>query len=495
MVKLNVPTHEKSEKKQAFEALMCLVGVDMKLQCDMNEFPRAFERYDVLPDDNHKDAVYHWHTGNEFLFVENGALRMSIGKRTYDLRMGDGAFIKNGDLHTMIPRYGLKAATVVSARFPASVFDGIKKFDAKRSFIVKASTLDDIGISEYVSNAKNGIETELANQSKYSDVLADNYALQLYLLMLRAYVPANDIGTVISADYESMFGDFDGAYHAAEISARTMDKFRKALDYVNEEYTDPELSLAVLSDVSGLSEGYISELFPAILGIQFKQYLNALRIDNAIRLISERSESITQAAFNSGFETIRNFNKVFKKLKGVAPSELKNAVSGNACGIMTGFTGLCPDSDGWADMVFVQNGHLSPSADPDSPERKVFGAFTRKPGKIWTSFNVNMLFAAGSRYRVSCDVYLLTDTNSGCCEKATVGVNMYYGTSESNPVPHAKSLGYAKTGEWVHCETEVDVGTDYVPGLYDKFSVFIDPRTGYGFNFLINNVTCEKMIQ
>ena len=48
MVKLNVPTHEKSEKKQAFEALMCLVGVDMKLQCDMNEFPRAFERYDEI---------------------------------------------------------------------------------------------------------------------------------------------------------------------------------------------------------------------------------------------------------------------------------------------------------------------------------------------------------------------------------------------------------------------------------------------------------------
>ena len=136
----------------------------MKLQCDTNELPRAFERYDVLPGETDKDAVYHWHTGNEFLFVENGALRMSIGKRTYDLRQGDAAFVKNGDLHTMIPGYGLKAAKVVSARFPASVFDGIEKFDVKRSFMIKASALDDIGISEYVNFARKGIVSVIASR-------------------------------------------------------------------------------------------------------------------------------------------------------------------------------------------------------------------------------------------------------------------------------------------------------------------------------------------
>src|SRR5690606_2630180 len=53
---------------------------------------------------------------------------------------------------------------------------------------------------------------------------------------------------------------------------------------------------------------------------QFIKFLNEIRTGYACRLLLEDKLSIAQIAFESGFGTVSNFNKQFKKVKGTTPS-------------------------------------------------------------------------------------------------------------------------------------------------------------------------------
>jgi AraC-like DNA-binding protein len=59
----------------------------------------------------------------------------------------------------------------------------------------------------------------------------------------------------------------------------------------------------------------------------FTQYLNEIRIGYACKLLYEGACSISQAAFDSGFENLSNFNRQFKKIKGKTPSEFVSQIS------------------------------------------------------------------------------------------------------------------------------------------------------------------------
>ncbi len=55
----------------------------------------------------------------------------------------------------------------------------------------------------------------------------------------------------------------------------------------------------------------------------FKEYLLNLRIGYACKLLTEASMNISQIAYNCGFENMSNFNRYFKKLKGMTPSDFQ----------------------------------------------------------------------------------------------------------------------------------------------------------------------------
>lgn len=57
------------------------------------------------------------------------------------------------------------------------------------------------------------------------------------------------------------------------------------------------------------------------------EYVNEIRIGYACKLLYEGACSISQAAFDSGFENLSNFNRQFKKIKGKTPTEFMCHIS------------------------------------------------------------------------------------------------------------------------------------------------------------------------
>lgn len=94
---------------------------------------------------------------------------------------------------------------------------------------------------------------------------------------------------------------------------------RRVINYCMENYRSP-LTLEVLSRELYISRHHISHLFSSKLKVGFNDFINRLRIREACTRL-ESGEGVTEAAFGSGFSSIRTFNRAFQKYKGISPSE------------------------------------------------------------------------------------------------------------------------------------------------------------------------------
>ena len=98
-------------------------------------------------------------------------------------------------------------------------------------------------------------------------------------------------------------------------------KIQPSIDYINEKYTSPDLTVKEIADRSFISEVYFRKLFKEEYAISPQKYIINLRIQNAIGLISTGYYSLKEVAYMSGYNDYKYFSVEFKKIVGVSPSE------------------------------------------------------------------------------------------------------------------------------------------------------------------------------
>ena len=92
--------------------------------------------------------------------------------------------------------------------------------------------------------------------------------------------------------------------------------------YLNEQFSNKQLSLSAVADQFGFSETYFSRLFKAQTGMSYSEYLERLRIDRACQLLLE-GKSVERTADQSGYNSVTVFRAAFKRICGVTPSEYR----------------------------------------------------------------------------------------------------------------------------------------------------------------------------
>lgn len=97
---------------------------------------------------------------------------------------------------------------------------------------------------------------------------------------------------------------------------------RRIVDHIHENITE-KITLSSVSQSLGISPTAISEILREYTGIPFTDFVNNLRLEKAVHLLHDCDISITEAAYQSGFGSIRNFNRIFFDTLGITPSEYK----------------------------------------------------------------------------------------------------------------------------------------------------------------------------
>jgi two-component system response regulator YesN len=93
--------------------------------------------------------------------------------------------------------------------------------------------------------------------------------------------------------------------------------------YIQDHYSNPELSLNHLSDVFNLSPSYLSQLFKEAFGEKFIDYLVEIRIEAAKGHLLKTNESVQSIALQIGYLHSFSFIRAFKKLVGKTPGEFR----------------------------------------------------------------------------------------------------------------------------------------------------------------------------
>jgi AraC-like DNA-binding protein len=102
---------------------------------------------------------------------------------------------------------------------------------------------------------------------------------------------------------------------------------QKALEYIV-QHLHEKVTIKEMLNVTNMSNSAFCVAFKKNYRMTFKEYLLNLRIGYACKLLTEASMNISQIAYNCGFENMSNFNRYFKKLKGMTPSDFQLKANG-----------------------------------------------------------------------------------------------------------------------------------------------------------------------
>ena len=90
-----------------------------------------------------------------------------------------------------------------------------------------------------------------------------------------------------------------------------------------EEHASEHLSLGKVAEAVGINATYLSEKFKQVTGSKFVDYTARIRFEKARELLDDVDLRISEIAFTAGFQSLSQFNRVFKKLSGKSPSQYR----------------------------------------------------------------------------------------------------------------------------------------------------------------------------
>ncbi len=98
----------------------------------------------------------------------------------------------------------------------------------------------------------------------------------------------------------------------------------KARKFIH-EHADEELSLTEVGKAVNISANHLSEKFKEVAGINFVDYVARIRVGKACDLLQNSNLRISEIAFAVGFQSLSQFNRVFKKLTRKSPTQFRTA--------------------------------------------------------------------------------------------------------------------------------------------------------------------------
>ena len=107
------------------------------------------------------------------------------------------------------------------------------------------------------------------------------------------------------------------------------DPIQKALEYIVQHFQE-DISLKEMLSITNMSNSAFCNSFRKVSRMTFKEYLLNVRVGYACKLLTEDALNISQIAYSCGFENLSNFNRQFKKIKKITPSQFQKKVNSDA---------------------------------------------------------------------------------------------------------------------------------------------------------------------
>ena len=94
------------------------------------------------------------------------------------------------------------------------------------------------------------------------------------------------------------------------------------------EHLGEHLSLEQVARAASMSAFYFCKVFKAATGVTFTDYVSRARIEKTKQLLLNPNTRVSEAAFEAGFQSLSQFNRVFRRIEGRSPSDYREHLHG-----------------------------------------------------------------------------------------------------------------------------------------------------------------------
>lgn len=234
----------------------------------------------------------HWHRSIEIFMVFEGHLKFYLNDLEQELNPGEFVLVNSNEIHAIDSPEPNKTVVI---QIPLKTFSDYFTGEQYIRFTHESKKQD----VQVVDLIREMFAAYGKKETGYDMRVKSGYYMLLYLLV-------------------SVYRELDVKDELLKQN-RKLNKLTPITNYMKEHYQE-ELSLEALAEVFGYAPAYISRMFQKYAGINYKDYLQGVRVEYAFAELNRAEHTVSEVAFHHGFPSSRAFSKAFQKKYGMLPS-------------------------------------------------------------------------------------------------------------------------------------------------------------------------------
>lgn len=228
----------------------------------------------------------HLHGHFEFITVTKGAMTVGVGGKTYTVTKGFGILVFPNQVHFLNAQNGGSHFLCIFSPKLVQAYSGV--------FTTKVPVSNIFRVSDET--------VEKLKKCDFSSSLLSTKGI-LY----------------------SLCGEFDASSSYVEQSSASVGLLGEIFKYVENNFSG-ECSLATVSEALSYNYVYLSKYFKRLTGIAFTDYVCRFRVNEACYLLKNTDAAVIKIAYECGFESLRTFNRNFKSVTAMTPTEYREKI-------------------------------------------------------------------------------------------------------------------------------------------------------------------------
>jgi len=237
----------------------------------------------------------HWHPEIELILIDSGSLVLGVNQERKTLLPGDLAVLGSKDIHYY--ERGESACTYSILIFNPELVDCPSLWPLNSDLtkaVLGPGILRDTVIAPLIKETINEMKTK---GMCYKPLVKGNLRRMCALLERELGKPKK---TILSGNDP------------------VLQRMRQTLEFIHQRYREP-LHLEDVASRAAMSPSHFSRVFSGFMGENFSAYVHKVRLEKIVQRIETNDESILEIAMDSGFGSLRTFNRVFKNHFGQSP--------------------------------------------------------------------------------------------------------------------------------------------------------------------------------
>ncbi|MCP0888089.1 AraC family transcriptional regulator [Ligilactobacillus sp. WILCCON 0076] len=258
-----------------------------------------FKIFDFHAKDLTRRVPFHWHQSTELLFCLEGSLNIELVNQKFHLTPNNAMIINPNVVHST---FSSEHNWILCLQLPLSFLQSLTFGKYNQSFVFNLNTLNK---HENTSNLIAHLKRLTSILDIENKAISDNIDIYSVTLDIISYLTK---------------------YFQKPIQANSNNDGLKFINlfiqFINQNYMN-DITLHDVAHYFSYSDTYCSKLIKANLGMNFKNFLISVRLNQAIQLMLLDKQSFTVIAEKCGFESYRNFYNSFTATYHTSPSYYK----------------------------------------------------------------------------------------------------------------------------------------------------------------------------